>query len=185
MLGRIERGEIRLHARDTTEPSPFAHEILNAQAVRLPRRRAARGAPDARRLAAPRAARETRATSARSTPPRSSACARKRGRSRATPTSCTTYCSSLVVVRAEHGGRSGARGSMRWSSAGRAATRACGPGGAFWFAAEHLRMIEALYPDGDSHACASACRRISTVARSSATRRCSRRCAGTANTSAR
>ncbi len=28
---RIERGEIRMHARDTTEPSPFAHEILNAK----------------------------------------------------------------------------------------------------------------------------------------------------------
>ncbi len=31
ILGRVERGEIRLHARDTTEPSPFAHEILNAK----------------------------------------------------------------------------------------------------------------------------------------------------------
>src|SRR6185312_617943 len=31
ILERIERGEIRLHARDTTEPSPFSHEILNAK----------------------------------------------------------------------------------------------------------------------------------------------------------
>jgi ATP-dependent Lhr-like helicase len=31
ILGRIEGGEIRVHARDTTEPSPFAHEILNAK----------------------------------------------------------------------------------------------------------------------------------------------------------
>jgi ATP-dependent Lhr-like helicase len=31
LLGRMERGEIRMHARDTTEPSPFAHEILNAK----------------------------------------------------------------------------------------------------------------------------------------------------------
>ncbi|HXX69302.1 MAG TPA: DEAD/DEAH box helicase [Polyangiaceae bacterium] len=31
LLERIERGEIRLYARDTTEPSPFAHEILNAK----------------------------------------------------------------------------------------------------------------------------------------------------------
>ncbi|HLB24275.1 MAG TPA: DEAD/DEAH box helicase [Dehalococcoidia bacterium] len=29
VLERIEAGEIRLHARDTTEPSPFAHELLN------------------------------------------------------------------------------------------------------------------------------------------------------------
>ena len=27
----MERGEIRLHARDTTEPSPFSHEVLNAK----------------------------------------------------------------------------------------------------------------------------------------------------------
>ena len=31
VLERIERGEIRLHARDTTEPSPFSHEVLNAK----------------------------------------------------------------------------------------------------------------------------------------------------------
>ncbi len=31
VLEKMERGEIRLHARDTTEPSPFAHEILNAK----------------------------------------------------------------------------------------------------------------------------------------------------------
>jgi ATP-dependent helicase Lhr and Lhr-like helicase len=31
LLERIERGEIRLHARDTTEPSPFSHEVLNAK----------------------------------------------------------------------------------------------------------------------------------------------------------
>ncbi|MCH7811044.1 MAG: DEAD/DEAH box helicase [Chloroflexi bacterium] len=31
VLGRIERGEIRLHARETTEPSPFSHEMLNSK----------------------------------------------------------------------------------------------------------------------------------------------------------
>jgi ATP-dependent Lhr-like helicase len=31
LLERIERGEIRLHARDVTEPSPFSHEVLNAK----------------------------------------------------------------------------------------------------------------------------------------------------------
>jgi ATP-dependent Lhr-like helicase len=31
LLEKMERGEIRLHARDTTEPSPFAHETLNAK----------------------------------------------------------------------------------------------------------------------------------------------------------
>ena len=31
LLARMERGEIRMHARDTTEPSPFSHEVLNAK----------------------------------------------------------------------------------------------------------------------------------------------------------
>jgi ATP-dependent helicase Lhr and Lhr-like helicase len=31
LLERVEDGTLRLHARDTTEPSPFAHEILNAK----------------------------------------------------------------------------------------------------------------------------------------------------------
>src|SRR6266508_3469034 len=31
VLERIEAGEIRLHAKDTTEPSPFAHEMLNSK----------------------------------------------------------------------------------------------------------------------------------------------------------
>ncbi|MDP9034362.1 MAG: DEAD/DEAH box helicase, partial [Myxococcota bacterium] len=31
VLGRMERGELRVHARDTTEPSPFSHEVLNAK----------------------------------------------------------------------------------------------------------------------------------------------------------
>jgi ATP-dependent Lhr-like helicase len=31
LLERMEEGTLRLHARDTTEPSPFAHEILNAK----------------------------------------------------------------------------------------------------------------------------------------------------------
>ncbi|MDO8616838.1 MAG: DEAD/DEAH box helicase [Dehalococcoidia bacterium] len=31
VLTRIEAGAIRLHARDTTEPSPFAHEMVNSK----------------------------------------------------------------------------------------------------------------------------------------------------------
>jgi ATP-dependent Lhr-like helicase len=31
VLKRMESGEIRVHARDTTEPSPFSHEVLNAK----------------------------------------------------------------------------------------------------------------------------------------------------------
>jgi ATP-dependent Lhr-like helicase len=31
VLRKIDRGEIRFHAKDTTEPSPFAHEMLNSK----------------------------------------------------------------------------------------------------------------------------------------------------------
>jgi len=31
VLERVERGEITFHARDTTEPSPFSHEMLNSK----------------------------------------------------------------------------------------------------------------------------------------------------------
>ena len=31
ILGRIESGQIRLHARDVTEPSPMSHEIINGR----------------------------------------------------------------------------------------------------------------------------------------------------------
>ena len=47
--GRIERVAV-----DTTEPSAFARGILNAAALRVPRRRAARGAPHAGGHHAPR-----------------------------------------------------------------------------------------------------------------------------------
>src|SRR5207245_10051777 len=31
VLKRVERGDIRYHAKDTTEPSPMSHEILNSK----------------------------------------------------------------------------------------------------------------------------------------------------------
>ncbi len=31
VLSRVESGEIKFHARDTTEPSPFAHEMVNSK----------------------------------------------------------------------------------------------------------------------------------------------------------
>ena len=64
-------------------------------AVCVSRRCPARGAADAGRAGAPRAARRRRPTiSAASTLRRSSACATRPGRIRATPTSCTTRCSA-------------------------------------------------------------------------------------------
>ena len=143
LLERIERGEIRLHARDTTEPSPFSHEILNAK-------------PYAFLDDAPLEERRARAVSLRRTLPEhqrdlgaldpdGDRPGRRGGatRSRATPTSCTTCCSvwsrhaargcvARVVRRAR------ARPGARPASSRRRSRCA--------FATERARTIEALYP---------------------------------------
>ena len=77
-------GRSRCVARDLTEPSPLALEILCRAAVRLSRRCSARGAPHAGGARAPLdRPRDGEMTWASSTPMRSGACAKKCGPSRA------------------------------------------------------------------------------------------------------
>ena len=90
VLQRIHRGELRLVARDTPEPSVFAHDILNAKPFAF-----MDDAPlEERRAHAVQTRRSWRP--ARSTPPACSTrrpsreCERKRVRIHATPTNCTT-----------------------------------------------------------------------------------------------
>ena len=84
-------GSITLIARDVTEPSPLASENPERAPVCVPRRRAARGAPDAGRdEPAGGSIRAPRRTSARSTRRPSPPCAKRRGPSRATSRKCTT-----------------------------------------------------------------------------------------------
>ena len=94
VLEALEAGRVRPHFVDTTEPSPLSHEILNGRPYTYPRRRAARGAAHARGGAPPRPARQRARARRASIPRRSRACATRPGRSRATPRSCTTRCSS-------------------------------------------------------------------------------------------
>ena len=107
------------HAQDTTEPSPLAHEILNAKPYAflddapLEERRS-------RAITLRRTLPVKRVTSAHSTPTRSRACAARRALSRATPTSCTTLLVSLVVTRPVAAWRSG---STTLVERGRALTR--------------------------------------------------------------
>ena len=54
LLEDIDAGRVRVHLRDTTEPSPLSHEILNSRPPHLSRRRAARGAAQPGGGAAPR-----------------------------------------------------------------------------------------------------------------------------------
>ena len=93
VLGRIHRGELRLVARDTPEPSLFAHEILNAKPYAFlddaPLEERRSHAVQSRRATDPDVGGRSRA---RSTRTRLRGCARRSVRIPATPTSCTTRC---------------------------------------------------------------------------------------------
>jgi len=187
---RIERGEIRMHARDTTEPSPFAHEILNAK-------------PYAFLDDAPLEERRTRAVTLRRTLPESqrdlgqldaAAIDRVRDEARPDPRDADELHDLLLSVvvlpgcltpafghPSPPGGEGlgtndgvehdvqlgkvvdpgnplplrervapGAPGEgPAWLQALIAANRAstvASPAGDLWFAAEHLRAVEQLYP---------------------------------------
>ena len=112
--------------RELDEPSPLAHEILNAKPLRVPRRRAARGAAHASRAVAPLPdALRRGAISARSTRRRSRACATKRGR---TCANADELHDALVLLGFADGWRRRARGlrAVRGSRAdGRATPSSC------------------------------------------------------------
>ncbi len=161
VMQRIERGEIRLHARDTTEPSPFAHEILNAK-------------PYAFLDDAPLEERRTRAVTLRRTLPEhqrdlgqldAEAIERVRDEARPTPRDADELHDVLLSLTAsppppfdgappprpwrERG--PGGEGTPHFDElvgSGRAAIVRT-PAGHLWFAAEHLRMIQSLYPDAE------------------------------------
>jgi ATP-dependent Lhr-like helicase len=142
LLERVERGEIRMHARDTTEPSPFSQEILNSK-------------PYTFLDDAPLEERRVRALSLRRTLPDHQrdlgaldpdAIARVRAEARPEPRDANELHDvllGLVLVPVD--------GSLRteWlaelAGEGRAATIASNTG-KFAFAVEHARLIEALFP---------------------------------------
>ena len=145
VLERIERGEIRLHSRDTTEPSPFSHEMLNSK-------------PYTFLDNAPLEERRARAVTLRRTLPESSRdlgeldmAAIERVREEAwpqprDPEELHDALLSLIAVRAADAG-----GWEKWFDELVDAQRAAAieiEGERLWFAAEQLRLIEALYPDG-------------------------------------
>ena len=143
VLDRIEAGEIRLHAKDTTEPSPFAHEMLNSK-------------PYTYLDDAPLEERRARAVTLRRSLPENSrdlgaldpdAIERVIDEARPDPRDPEELHEallSLIAVRPEDSG-----GWEAWFdelvSSGRAAIADTG-GGPMWFAAENLPAIQALYP---------------------------------------
>ncbi|MBF6599494.1 MAG: DEAD/DEAH box helicase [Dehalococcoidia bacterium] len=143
ILQRIEAGEIRLHARDTTEPSPFAHEVLNAR-------------PYAYLDDAPLEERRTRAVSLRRVLPEDArdlgaldpaAIERVRVEARPAPRDADELHDLLLSLVAVPAGLEPAW--QAWAdaliAAGRASTAQVDAHG-FWFATEQLRLIEALHP---------------------------------------
>ncbi len=145
VLERIESGEIRLHARDTTEPSPFAHEILN-------------GKPYTFLDDAPLEERRTRAISLRRTLPENqrdlgvldlAAIERVRDEARPAPRDADELHDLLLLLmvldpRADWAQQAAPlQDDLSGSGRGGVVRTAAGD---LWFAAEHLRAIEALYP---------------------------------------
>ena len=145
VLGRIEAGEIRLHARDTTEPSPFAHEMLNSK-------------PYTFLDDAPLEERRARAITLRCTLPESardlgvldeSAIERVRQEAWPQPRDAEEVHDALLGLVALR-----AADAAEWEgwldeliAAGRAAVAETAEGERLWFAAENLRLVERLYPE--------------------------------------
>jgi ATP-dependent Lhr-like helicase len=141
LLERIEAGTLRLHARDTTEPSPFAHEILNAK-------------PYAFLDDAPLEERRTRALSLRRTLPEHQrdlgaldpeAIARVVSEARADPRDPDELHDALlgfVVLRCPPEWDAWLDELVRSGRASRVSVAA----GTFAFAAEHLETVVTLYP---------------------------------------
>jgi ATP-dependent Lhr-like helicase len=141
ILESAERGDIRLHVRDTTEPSPFSHEVLNAK-------------PYAFLDDAPLEERRTRALSLRRTLPEHqrdlgaldvAAIERVVAEARPDPRDADELHDALLGLIATP-----VHADMRpWlddlARSGRAAVVTTGAG-ALAFATESLRTVEALYP---------------------------------------
>jgi ATP-dependent Lhr-like helicase len=143
VLDRVERGEITFHAKDTTEPSPFAHEMVNSK-------------PYTYLDDAPLEERRARAVQLRRTLPKSGrdlgildpdAIELVVGEAQPQPRDPEEVHDallSLVALRPAY--------APEWRAwfdelvGQRRAAMVDTPDGEFWFAAENLPMIEALYP---------------------------------------
>ncbi len=144
VLGRIERGEVRLHARDTTEPSPFAHEMLNSKPYTY-----LDDAPLEERRARAITLRRTLPESARDLgvldPEAIERVVQEAGPDPRDAEEVHDALLSLVALRPEDG-----PGWEGWFdelvAAGRAAVVEPPEGPPLWFAAENLPVVQALYP---------------------------------------
>ncbi len=148
LLRGLESGAIRVVARDLTEPSPLALEVLSAQTLRVPRRCAARGAAHAGGVESPLA---RPGGGGRSRRPRSGG---HRPRARGGLAGCgrsrrAARCALLADLHDRGRGRqeSGLGRMGRHARSWRAERPACSIGGAtLWVAAERLPLFQRLDP---------------------------------------
>jgi ATP-dependent Lhr-like helicase len=145
LLERVERGDIRMHARDTTEPSPFSHEVLNAK-------------PYAYLDDAPLEERRTRALSLRRTLPErqrelgqldADAIERAVAEARFLPRDADELHDLLLGLVVAPVDADGAGWLAELTRSGRAAVVETAAG-SFAFAAENARAVEAIYPGAPS-----------------------------------
>jgi ATP-dependent Lhr-like helicase len=142
LLEAVAGGSVRVHARDTTEPSPLCHEILN-------------GRPFTFLDDAPLEERRTRAVSLRRGLPEDArdlarldpeAIARVRREARADPRDAEELHDLLLTQGLTPPEPAFSEWFAQLASAGRAAS-AQTPRGTRWIAAEWLASLRALFPD--------------------------------------
>jgi ATP-dependent Lhr-like helicase len=145
VLEGMERGDIRVHTRDTTEPSPFSHEVLNAK-------------PYAFLDDAPLEERRTRAVSLRRTLPEhqrelgaldAEAIARAVAESAPHPRNADELHDALLGLVAMRVAGEWAAWLHELAADGRAAVATVGADG-LAFATENARVVSALYPNAEA-----------------------------------
>ncbi len=143
-LAKVERGEIKYHARDTTEPSPFAHEMINSKPYTF-----LDDAPLEERRARAVVLRRTLPENARDLgvlDPDAIALVREEASPQPRdPEELHDMLLNLVAVRSDLDAD-----WTPWFDAlvadGRAAVLETGDGSRLWFAAENLPLVRELYP---------------------------------------
>jgi len=149
-LERVERGEIKYHARDTTEPSPFAHEMINSKPYTY-----LDDAPLEERRARAVVLRRTLPENARDLgvlDPDAIALVREEASPHPRdPEELHDLLLNLVAMRpAAQTGRTAHDGWDAWFDTlardGRATSLETADGVRLWSAAENLALVRALYP---------------------------------------
>ncbi|MBT8451907.1 MAG: DEAD/DEAH box helicase [Deltaproteobacteria bacterium] len=148
LLARLEAGELELVARDLTEPSPLAQEILNAKPYAFlddaPLEERRTHAVMSRRWLDPSQASDLGALDA-------AAIERVRGEAWPEPRDAEEMHDALLMHHCfteEEAARGGWLDWLRGLTQARRATRLLTTGGVLWTAAERVPLLQAAFPDG-------------------------------------